>query len=85
MFNNIYGRKVWGRLGKFLRREGADPIISEKFYHTLVQAVILFGYETWVLTAEIMQNLEGEHVVFLWQVTGMKALRLGDKTWIKEG
>ena len=47
-------RQVWGRLGKFLRREGADPIISEKFYRVVVQAVLLFGSETWVLSAAML-------------------------------
>ena len=29
-------RKVWGYLGKFLRWEGADPIILAKFFRTVV-------------------------------------------------
>ena len=36
-------RQVWGRLGKFLQWEGADLSVSEKFYHAVVQAVLLFG------------------------------------------
>ena len=46
--------------------------------------MLLFGDETWVLSAAMINNLEGVHVVFLLQVTGMKARRLGDKTWTKE-
>ena len=42
-----------------LRREGADTIVSEKFYPALFQAVLLFGLETWVLMEEMLQNLEG--------------------------
>ena len=42
-----------------MRREGADTIVSEKFYRVVVQAVVLFGLETWVLTATMMQNLRG--------------------------
>ena len=72
-------RQVWGRSGKLLSRYGVDPIILEKYYRAVVQAVLLFGSETWVLTAEIMQNLEGVHVVFLCQITGMKARRLGEE------
>ena len=56
-----------------------------KFYRAVVQAVLLFGDETWVLLAAMINNIEGVHVVFLLQVTGMKARRLGDKTWTKEG
>ena len=42
-------QQVWGRLGELMRREGADPFISEKLYHPVVQVVLLFGVETWVL------------------------------------
>ena len=38
-----------------------------------------------MLSAEMLNNIEGVHVVFLQQVTGMKARRLGDGTWKKEG
>ena len=59
-------------LGKFLRWEGVYPIISAKFCRAMVHAVLLFGSETWVLTASVMQNLEGVHMGFLQQVTGKK-------------
>ena len=78
-------RQVWGWLGKLLRQEGADPILSAKFYRAVVQAVLLFGADTSVLSAAMLKNLEGVHVGFLRQVTGMKARRLGEKNWTKEG
>ena len=68
-----------------LRREGAEPRTSENFYRKVFQAVLLSGSETWVLTAEMLKKLKGVHMGFLWQVTGMKARRLGDKNWRKEG
>ena len=49
-------RQVWGRLGKLLRRERAYPIILDKLYRVVVQAVLLFGSEIWVLTASIIKN-----------------------------
>ena len=58
---------MWGRLVKLLRREGADPIISAKFYDAVVQAVLLFGSETWVLTAAMLHKLKEVHVGFLRQ------------------
>ena len=51
----------------------------------VVQAVLLFGLETWVLMAEMLQKLEGLHVGFLRQVTGTKTQSLGNEPWIKEG
>ena len=62
-------RQVWGRLGKLLQREGMEPEVLEKLYHTVVQAVLLFGVETWVLLAPMMKSLEEENVSFLRQVT----------------
>ena len=66
-------RQVWGRLGKFLRQEGAYPIIPAKFYRDLVQVVLFLGAKTWVLSAAMLNNIEGVRVDFLRQVTGMKA------------
>ena len=36
-------RQVWGPLGKVLQREGAELAISETFYCTVIQVVVLFG------------------------------------------
>ena len=41
--------------------------------------------EIWVLSSEMLNKLDGVHVGFQQQETGMKARRLGDKTWTKEG
>ena len=48
-----------------LRKEGAYLIISEKFCRAVVQAVLLFVSETWVLMAAMLQKIEGVHVGFL--------------------
>ena len=63
----------------------ADPNLFAKFYRTVVQAVLLFGADTWVLLEGMLENLEVVHVGFLRQVTGMEVRRLGDETWKKEG
>ena len=64
--------KFGGHIGKFLRREGVDSTISAKLYRAVVQAVLLFGAKTWVLMAEMLNKLDGVHLGFLRQVTGMK-------------
>ena len=74
-------QKVWGLLGKLLRREGKEPSDSEKLYRVVVQVVLLFGAETWVLSAPMAQRLEDAHLGFLRQVTGKKAKRLRDGFW----
>ena len=39
-------------------------------YRAVIQAVLLFGAETWVLLAEIELKVDGTHTGFLWQITG---------------
>ena len=46
--HNAQGK--WGRLAKILGSEGADRRMTGRFYVAVVQAVILFRSETWVLT-----------------------------------
>ena len=86
VLRNIWrARKFWGRLGKLLRQEVADPIISARFYRVVVQAVLLFGAETWVVLAAMLNKIKGVNVGFLRQVMEMKAQRIGDETCTQEG
>ena len=43
-------RESWGRLSLILRQEGADSKVSVIVFKAVMQAVLLFGAETWVLT-----------------------------------
>ena len=45
--------RSWGRLQMILGREGATPRISGFFFKAVVQQVLLFGAETWVVTAQL--------------------------------
>ena len=46
-------RSVWERMETLVRQEGADPRVVAMFYRAVVQAVLLYGSETWVLLAEM--------------------------------
>ena len=50
-------RNIWGRMLRILSREGADPKISGHFFKALVQVVLLFGAETWVLIPRMEQAM----------------------------
>ena len=65
---------VWIRLGKLFRREGAEPRVSAMFYQEVVQAVLLFGAETWILSEALSRNLEGVHVGFLRHIAEQRAM-----------
>ena len=45
-------QKIWGRLKRILSREGADKRVSGSFSKAVVQQVLLFGAETWVVTGK---------------------------------
>ena len=55
-----------------LLREGAEPAVSTKFYRAVIQAVLLFGGDTWLLPAPMSQSLEGVYEGFLRQVKRLK-------------
>ena len=58
-------RSVWGRLGTLICPEGAEPRVAEMFYRAVVQAVLLYRLDTWVLSAEMGRKLEGTNTGFL--------------------
>ena len=50
-------QKRWARLSRILGREGARTKVLGVFFKAVVQAVILFGLETWVVTPRMGQAL----------------------------
>lgn len=54
-------RSQWGMVSKVLRREKAAPKIAAMFYKAVVQSVLLYGAETWVVTPTVLQKLGGFH------------------------
>ena len=55
--NIMRARSVWGRLGTLIRWEGADPKVSEIFCRAAVQAILLYGSETWVLLVSTAKRI----------------------------
>ena len=74
-------RQVWRQLGELLQREGAEPTVLKNIYRAVVQAVLLFGAETWVLTERMFRLLEGMHMSFLRQSTRKQATRRRYGSW----
>ena len=59
--------------------------MSSSFYRAVVQVILLYGSETWVILASIAKRIEGMHTEFLNIVTGNRVKILGDGTWEKPG
>ena len=59
--NLVKARQRWARATRILTRDGAQPRVSGMFYKAIVQTVLLYGSETWVLTSSMLKVLEGFH------------------------
>ena len=70
-----------GRLGKMLIIEGADPKVYKMFYREVTQTVLLFGLETWVISAAMDITVEGTHTGFLIHIMGNWLWCKADSTW----
>lgn len=66
-------RAKWAMVRKVLVRDQASPRVSGYFYKAVVQSVLLYGSETWVLTAPVLKQLEAFHHGVARQITGHRA------------
>ena len=83
--NIIHASLVLGRLGTLLRREGKEPMVSEIFYKEVVQAILLYESEIWVLLASMAKRVEGTHTQFLQLITGKRGIQSGNNIWETPG
>jgi hypothetical protein len=80
--NMAKARQRWAYISRILRREGATPRISAMFYKAVVQTVLLFGSESWVLTPSMLGKLEGFHRQIARRLTGRSPVYLrSEGTW----
>ena len=66
--------KSWTQMTRILGREGAEPRISV-FFKAAVQAVLILGLETWVLTPRMEQDLGIFQHRVAQQITGRQPMR----------
>ena len=75
-------RHKLARLTRVLSREGADARKSGHIYLVVVQAVLLYGSETWVLTPRMQMALGGFHHMVARRLTRQKPRKVQDGGWI---
>lgn len=63
-------RQWWAEISRVLTRESTNPRISAFFYKATVQAILLYGSETWVITDKILQLLTSFHHGIARRLTG---------------
>ena len=59
VWNLAKARAVWRRMTRILSREGAETRVSGFFFKAVIQSVLLFGAETWVVTLRMGWFLGG--------------------------
>ena len=74
-------RAAWGRLSAILAKEEVPPPVAGMFYQVVVAAVLLYGSESWVISAFDLRALEGFHVEAARRLTGMRPSKQGD-SWV---
>ena len=75
-------RKTWMRVGNVLRGENAAPKVCGKFYKAVVQAVLLFGSETWNLNEAMLKQLEGFNIRAAWRMNRVSKPRRHSGAWV---
>ena len=75
-------KQRWYRIANILKREGANAICMARFYVTVVQAVLLYGADSWVVTEKDMNKLESFHKRAIRHMTGTHICKLSDKEWV---
>jgi hypothetical protein len=61
----------WGMVCRILSSEDASPKVTGTFYKTIVQSVLLYGSESWVLTKPMIRKLTSFHRRCARYITGI--------------
>ena len=65
-------RKSWPRMERILGLEGTSPQVFWVFFKVVVQAVLLFRLETWVMNPLIVSDLGSFQHTFDRRITGIQ-------------
>ena len=80
--NLQHARQKWARLNRILSREGADARTSGHIYLAVVQSVMLYGSESWVLTLCMKRVLGRFHHRVARRLTGRQPRRGREGGWV---
>ncbi len=56
-------RSTWVWVGQVLWSKNALPFVAVQFYQAIIQAILLYGSETWVISRTALARLEGFHIL----------------------
>jgi hypothetical protein len=70
-------RATWACVGQVLRSENVPPPIAARFYQAIVQAILLYGSKTWVISMTALARLEGFHLQAAYRMAKMNKPKRG--------
>ena len=73
--------KSWEQMVRIVVREGAIPWVLGVFFKAVVQKVLLFGSEMWVMTPHMGRVLGSFHHRADRRITGRQPKQQGDRVW----
>jgi hypothetical protein len=79
--NLVKARSKWALISHPLTKTGVSPRYVSYFYKAIVQLVLLYGSESWVLTTPMLNVLNGFQHRIARRISGLMATREDDKTW----
>ena len=77
----LKARKRWLPLRRLLVAEGVGARVMGRFYVAIVQAVLLYGAESWTITTSDWRRLRTFHNQVVRYITRCHILKRGDGTW----
>ena len=80
-YNLKKAQQRWAMVARILVRDGASRRAMGMFYKGIVQAILLYGCETWTLTNPMIKVLEGFHHKVARRIAGMMPTRLPSGDW----
>jgi hypothetical protein len=80
-FNITKASKTWYRMYRILSRDTADSCVMARFYLAIIQAKLLYGSETWVLSQRTLKRLESFHNRCAHVIAHRPIHPLPDGTW----
>lgn len=81
-YNIKKASNAWFGMYRILSADGADALTMARFYLAVVQAKLLFGSETWVLSERALGRLERFHARCARYLTRRRVRPLPDGTWL---
>ena len=80
-YNITKATKTWWRMHRILSRDTADSRVMGRFYLAVVQAQLLYGSETWVISQHALKRLESFHRRCARAIAHRHIRQLADGTW----